>query len=118
MLNGLTNKYNKMNAPVKMAFWFLICSFLQKGIGFITTPVFTRIMTEGEFGRYSVYQSWYSIISVFATLSISGNCFTRGLVVENEENKRHELASSFYGLIILIVAAFAVATIKERKRND
>ena len=108
MLNGLINKYNKMNAPVKMAFWFLICSFLQKGIGFITTPVFTRIMTEGEFGRYSVYQSWYSIISVFATLSISGNCFTRGLVVENEENKRHELASSFYGLIILIVAAFGV----------
>ncbi len=108
MLKGFIKKYNNMSAPVKMAFWFLICSFLQKGIGLITTPIFTRIMTDGEFGRYSVYQSWYSIISVFATLSISGNCFTRGLVVEENEKKRHELGSSFYGLIVLIVTGFGI----------
>lgn len=108
MLKGLVKKYNDMNAPVKMAFWFLICSIFQKGIGFISTPIFTRIMNGSEFGRYSVYQSWYSIISVFATLSISGNCFTRGLVVEEDEKKRQELASSFYGLIIFIVVVFGI----------
>ena len=95
MRKGFIRKYNDMSAPVKMAFWFLICSFFQKGIGLITTPIFTRIMTESEFGRYSVYNSWYSIISVFVTLSISGNCFTRGLVVVDGEKKKQELASSF-----------------------
>lgn len=106
MISALIKKYNGMNAPVKMAFWFLVCSFLQRGIGFITTPIFTRIMTDTEFGRFSVYNSWYSIISVFATLSISGNCFTRGLVVADEDKKKHELASSFYGLILLIIIGF------------
>ncbi len=108
MLKGFIRRYNDMSAPIKMAFWFLICSFLQRGIGLVTTPIFTRIMTESEFGRYSVYHSWYSIIAVVATLSISGNCFTRGLVVADEEKKKHELASSFYGLILLLIAGFGI----------
>ena len=108
MVKGLRMKYNRMTAPVKMALWFLVCSFLQRGIGLITTPIFTRIMTDAEFGRYSVYNSWYSIISVFATLSISGNCFTRELVVAEDERKKYELASSLYGLIICIIAGFGI----------
>ena len=108
MVRRLLEKYKSMNAPVKMAFWFLICSFLQRGIGVITTPIFTRIMTDSEFGRYGVYNSWYSIIAVFTTLSISGNCFTRGLVVEKNEENRHVLASSFYGLILTLVIGFGI----------
>ena len=108
MLKKLLSKYTNMSPPIKMAFWFLICSFIQRGIGLITTPIFTRIMTDSEFGRYGVYNSWYSIISVFATLSISGNCFTRGLVVEKNEKDRYVLASSFYGLIITLVACFGI----------
>lgn len=65
-------------------------------------------MTDSEFGRYGVYNSWYSIIAVFTTLSISGNCFTRGLVVEKNEENRHVLASSFYGLILTLVIGFGI----------
>ena len=108
MIKRLLQKYKDMSAPVKMAFWFLICSFLQRGIGFITTPIFTRIMTDPEFGRYSVYNSWYSIISAIATLSISGNCYTRGLVVAENEKERRVLASSFYGLIVTLIVGFGI----------
>ena len=108
MLKKLIQKYNTMRAPVKMAFWFLICSFIQRGIGMITTPIFTRIMTDAEFGRYSIYTSWYSIISVFVTLGIAGNCLTRGLVVAEGDKERDELASSFYGLIITLVLVYGI----------
>ncbi len=108
IVNDLLSKYRNMSVAVKMAFWFLICSFLQKGIGMITTPIFTRIMTESEFGRFSVYNSWYSIFSVFATLSITGNCFTRGLVVTDSEKAKRELSSSFYGLAVTLIAFFGI----------
>ena len=108
MLKKLILKYNNMSVPVKMAFWFLICSFVQRGIGMITTPIFTRIMTDSEFGRYSIYTSWYSIISVFVTLGIAGNCLTRGLVVAEGEKERDELASSFYGLIVTLVIVYGL----------
>jgi len=108
MLRKILTKYKEMSPPVKMAFWFLICSFIQRGIGFITTPIFTRIMTNSEFGRYSVYISWYSIISVFATLSISGNCFVRGLVLADGEKDKNELSSTFYGLIVTLIASYGI----------
>lgn len=115
-IDNLIQKYNDMSEPVKMAFWFLICSFLQKGIGMIATPIFTRVMTESEFGRFSVYSSWYSIISVFATLSITGNCFTRGLVVADSEKSKRELASSFYGLVITVIAFFGIIYVVFQER--
>ena len=109
MVKKFLSKYNGMSATVKMSFWFLICSFLQKGIGMITTPIFTRIMIDSEYGRYNVYSSWYSIISVFATLGIAGNCFTRGLVVLDNEKDKKTLASSFYGLIVTIISVIGIA---------
>ncbi|MBR0512927.1 MAG: oligosaccharide flippase family protein [Clostridia bacterium] len=108
MLRKYFTTYKRMSAPVKMAFWFLICNFFQKGIGMLTTPLFTRIMTESEYGRYNVYNSWCSIFTVFVTLSISGNCFTRGLVVAEGKQKQRELASSFYGLGLTILALYII----------
>lgn len=87
-----------------MAFWFLVCSFLQKGISMLTTPIFTRIMTDAEFGRYSIYLSWSGIITVIATLSISGNCYTRGLVVNDDIRGRNSFTSALLGLLTITVS--------------
>ena len=69
LLEQINKKYNNMNNAVKMSFWFFLCSFLQKGIGFITTPIFTRIMVDSEFGRYSLFNSWSSVVAVVVSLS-------------------------------------------------
>lgn len=116
MVKKLLNKYKSMSLPVKMAVWFLICSFVQKGIGMVTTPIFTRIMEDSEYGRYGIYTSWYSIISVVATLSISGNCFTRDLVITDSEKKQNELASSLYGLSITLLAIWCTVFIIFNKK--
>lgn len=108
MIKSIVSKYSNMSLPVKMAFWFLICSFIQKGIGMITTPIFTRIMIDSEYGRFGLYSSWYSIIAAIVTLSISGNCFTRGLIVLDDEKKRKELASSLLGLVTTLIISFCI----------
>lgn len=91
-----------------MALWFLICSVIQKGIGTISTPIFTRIMTDEQFGAYNVYTSWQSIITIVVTLNISGNCITRELVALNDEKKKSELSSSLYGLTVLLVGFYGI----------
>lgn len=103
MLNTIISKYKSLSAPIRMSFWLLICSFLQKGIGMITTPIFTRIMTDVEFGRFSVYSSWLNVITVFATLNISGNCFMRGLVVNDEQKDKY--TSSLLGLSTILLGS-------------
>ena len=41
--------------------WYLACSVLQKAIGFLTTPIFTRVMGISDFGVVSMYNSWEAI---------------------------------------------------------
>ena len=47
---NITSKYRSLSVQAKAALWFTICSFLQKGISFITVPIFTRLMSTEEYG--------------------------------------------------------------------
>lgn len=85
MIRAVIQKYKSLGEPVKASFWFLICGFLQKGISFLTTPIYTHLMTEAEFGRVNVYISWFNIISIIATMQLAAGVYMRGLV-ENEED--------------------------------
>ncbi|SFD41711.1 oligosaccharide flippase family protein [Ruminococcus albus] len=55
---------------LKSGVWYTISSFLVRSIGFITTPIFSRLLTKAEFGAYSNYTSWLSIITIFVTLDL------------------------------------------------
>ena len=70
MVQKSIEKYKSMPIQIKASLWFLICSFLQRGISAITTPIFTRLLNSSEFGNYNVFNSWMSIVTCFVTLSI------------------------------------------------
>ena len=103
-MSKLLNKYHSLSSPLKASLWFVACSFLQKGIAMLTTPIFTRIMTPEAYGHFSVYNSWYNIIYVFATLELAAGVYTRGLV-KNEEDQ-DAFSSSLLGLSTVCISAF------------
>lgn len=90
------NSYKKLSAPVKASIWFIICNIIQKGISLLTTPIFTRILTTEQYGTYSIYQSWYSIIFIFATLNLYAGVYNNGLTKYSED--KDSLTSSLQGL--------------------
>lgn len=96
MLRKLKTYYHNLHAPVKASLWFLICGFLQKGISMLTTPIFTRIMTDAEYGRFSVYNSWLGIFQIVVALNLAAGVYTRGLVKNEEDQDR--FSSSMLGL--------------------
>lgn len=55
---------------IKSGLWYTISNFVVKSIGFITTPIFTRLMTPSEFGDYSNYLSWQNIAVIVMTLNL------------------------------------------------
>lgn len=105
-MNKAIQKYKSLPVQVRAAFWFLVCSFLQKGISMITTPIFTRLMTTEEYGRYNVFNSWYSIISVFVTLSLSSGVFSQGIVKFEEDRDR--FTSSLQGITAIMCVLWIV----------
>ncbi|MCI8416493.1 MAG: oligosaccharide flippase family protein [Lachnospiraceae bacterium] len=95
-VSGILNKYAALPLQIKASFWFLICAFLQKGISSITIPVFTRLMTPGEYGQYNVFNSWFNIVSVFVSLNLASGVYMQGLV--KFSNDRISYISSMQGL--------------------
>lgn len=91
---------------VKASVWFLLCSFLQKGISTITTPIFTRILSTAEYGQYNVFNSWLSIVTIFVTLNLSYGVYTQGLV--KFEDERNVFSSSLQGLTLVLVIGWTL----------
>ena len=105
----LLNKYKKIPIPAKATFWAIICNILQKCISFITTPIFTRMLTTEQFGICSMFDSWYMIIVLFTSLSIYSNSFNNAMVkYEKEKEKYISVASSLINVISLIFCSLVI----------
>ena len=104
MLSKIRDKYRSLPVQVRASFWFLICAFLQKGISFITTPIFTRLMTPAEYGQFNQFTSWQMILTVIFTLNLFSGVYARGLV--RFEDEREAFSSSLQGLTLTLMAAW------------
>lgn len=96
------SKYTQMSVQAKSAIWFTMCSILQKGIAFITVPIFTRQMTDEQYGTYSLYLSWLQILTIITSLYLYYGVFNNAMV--KFENDRNRYISSMQGLTMTITA--------------
>ena len=55
---------------LKSGIWYTASNFFIKGIGFLTTPIFTRLLTKADFGLYNNYISWLAIATILVTLNL------------------------------------------------
>ncbi|MGN0378916.1 MAG: oligosaccharide flippase family protein, partial [Butyrivibrio sp.] len=62
-MTKLKNKWNSVPLTVKVSTAYTVCSILQRCLSFITLPVFTRILTQEQYGQYTIYSSWLGIFS-------------------------------------------------------
>lgn len=49
---------------IKVGFWYTFTTFLTRGIAFITTPVFSRLMTKADYGEFSNYANWMATLLI------------------------------------------------------
>lgn len=106
MIRSAITKYKVLPIQMKASFWFLICAFLQKGISFITTPIFTRLLSTTEYGQYNIFISWLSILTVIVSLNLYSGVYSRGVV--KFESDRKVFSSSLQGLTLTLVGMWTV----------
>lgn len=102
----LLEKYNNMSSSLKAAFWFTVCSFLQRGITVVTTPIFTRLMNSAEFGQFSVFNSWLEIFIPIITLKISSGYYLKGLISFEEDRDNFTTSMLSLDMILIIFWLF------------
>ena len=52
---------------VRIGIVYTLSNIIIKGMSFLTTPIFTRLMSQEEYGSFSNISSWANIISVSYT---------------------------------------------------
>lgn len=102
--NGV-GKIRGLSEPVKASLAFMVSSIIQKGIGFLTTPIFTRLMSTEEYGTYSLYLSWYSMVIIISSLNLSV-AYNNALIKYEMEERR--VQSSFLGISTSITAVLFI----------
>lgn len=61
---------SKHNVVIKSGLWYTVTNFLSKGILFLATPIFTRLLTQEEFGSFSNFSSWLNLLVIAVTLNV------------------------------------------------
>ena len=89
-------KIKKRNIVTKAGIWFTICNLLQRGIQFLVTPVYTRLLMPEGYGRYSTFLTWCNLFGVIATLSLSSGVFNKAMA--KYEDSRDDYLTSMIGL--------------------
>jgi O-antigen/teichoic acid export membrane protein len=91
------------NKVIKSSLWYTISSFLLSGISFLTTPLFTRILSLEEYGAYSNFNAVYSIISVIITLNL-GSTLIRAQYDFSDDKEGYTSTLLYISTIIVFVA--------------
>lgn len=100
----LLNKTKGLPVSVKASVAFFLASVVTKGIAYITTPIFTRLLTSQEYGQVSVYLTWLQVFGIIAMFSLAGGVFNNGM--SDYPDKRDEYSFSMLMLSNVITLCF------------
>lgn len=100
------NVYKNLPIVTKATVWFFICSIIQKAVGLITTPIFTRLLTVEQYGLFSTYNSWLSIFLIFTTFKLNYGVFNKGM--SKFSNNRDTYVSTMQVLTTVLTTFFLI----------
>lgn len=99
-------KYH-LSEAMKASVALMMTSFIQKGLVFCTGPIFTRLLSTEEYGRVSIFYSYFEIILIFSSLCLSKGVFNNGML-EYKKDKECFTLSMFSLSCLSTVIVYAV----------
>jgi len=105
-MKKLVRKWKQLPLPVKVSLAYVVCSIIQKGLAFFTLPLFSRMLTKEQYGQYTTFASWSSIIAIFITLNLQYGSFPTAMTKYEKDRDRY--ISSIEGICLLLTGTFLV----------
>lgn len=100
---------NDIPDGVKASITFFLANVITAGIAYITTPLYTRLLTAEEFGQVSVFLTWFQLLGIIAMFNLSAGVFNNGMV--DYPTKRNEYSFSLLILSNIITLIFMLPII-------
>ena len=103
-MNKLIQKYKNTPVQVKASIWFLVCTVIHKSISIVSTPIFTRLLSSEDYGKYGGFVSWMGILTCFVTFYIYSGIYPQAIV--KFDNEKDQYSSAMQGLTFTLVIAW------------
>ena len=113
-MTKIIRKYKAMSNVGKATIWFLICAIIQKGIAFLTTPIFTRLMSTEQYGEYSLYNTWFQILLMICSFRLDYAVFNKGMSKYEDKKSEYTLSMQTTTSIITVFLLFIYLIFKEK----
>ncbi len=75
------------NAQLKAGLWYTLCYFITKGLAFLITPIFARIMSAEDYGAFSSFNAWRNIFIIIFSMSVANSINRARFDYEGEVDK-------------------------------
>lgn len=63
----------KQTTTARIALWYAFGNVFVRGLAFLSTPVFTRLLSKADYGAFSNFTSWEGILAVIVTLDFTAS---------------------------------------------
>lgn len=104
-LKKIVTKYKEIPIAAKAGLWFTICFVMQRGIQFIGMPIYTRLMSQEDYGVYSTFSSWAHILVIASSLNIYSGIFNKAMI--KYDTQKEQYISSIQTLTTITSALLA-----------
>lgn len=111
------NKAKSMSPGVKTSIALLLSNMVQKGISYLTTPIYTRMLTTEEYGQVNVFLTWQQLFGIVAMFCLSYGVFNNGMI--DYPKKRDEYSYSMLilsNILTIVFSALLVISLPISKR--
>lgn len=90
----MTKEVNNKVA-LKSGIWYVVGDVLFRTIGFLTMPIFTRVLSKAEFGQFNNITSWGLILFLIVSLDLNSS------IIRAKVDYEDELSSYSSSILIL-----------------
>ena len=100
---NLFAKAKELKLPARATLWYMSAAVIGKGVSFLSTPFFTRLMSGEEYGTFTLYITILGVASVICSAVYSGSGVYRALQVY-KDNIDALIKSLLYVTIVFSLA--------------
>ena len=55
---------------LKSGIWYVLGTFITKGLAFLTTPIFARLMSPADYGEFTNFANWQSLLLIIVSAEL------------------------------------------------
>lgn len=104
-MREIRNKLSKIPKGVKASIAFFVANAISAGIAYITTPLYTRLLSSTEFGQVSIYLTWKQVFGIVAMFCLSYGVFNNGMSDFPEKRDEYSFSMLILSNVITMITA-------------